>query len=380
MMAPELFVSVIGCTGGVGSALLAAMARINLQPFAVVNSRTMQFSSDGVTLPVDFGELATRLLATANDAGAVPVIVDVTASSVVSAQYQGWLEAGISVVAANKLAFSGPEPAYRSLATAAAAAPACRLLHETTVGAGLPVIATLKDLAGSSHTITKIEGVMSGTLAFVLARVAGGAAPLSAAVAEAKDLGVCSLQPGFCRGLSFASDVCPSSQWALLCRLCWHPGYTEPDPREDLCGNDVARKALILARVAGCSGVEMESLDIESLVPEQLRECPVDEFMAELSKYDDAFAQRVSETEAKGERLHYAASVDVQGGTVTVGLLGVTAAHPFNNAGPDNMVAFSTNFYERPLVIQGAGAGGDVTATGVLADVLRCANQPLAGL
>ena len=347
-MSPPLLVAVVGFTGGVGNALLAAMARIDLAPFALVNSRTMQFPAAedcADPVPVDFAELVARLLAAAKSSGSKPVVVDVTASATVPAQYQGWLEAGISVVAANKLAFAGPEPVYRALLDAASAAPTCRLLHETTVGAGLPVIATLTDLVGSSHTITKIEGVMSGTLAFVLGRVAGGVTPLSVAVAEAKEL-----------------------------------GYTEPDPREDLCGNDVARKALILARVAGVSGIEMESLDIESLVPEQLRDCSVDEFMAKLSAYDGAFAERVAATEAKGERLHYAASVDVQGGVVTVGPLAVAADHPFNSAGPDNMVAFTTNFYERPLVIQGAGAGGDVTATGVLADVLRCVNQPKGSL
>ena len=153
----------------------------------------------------------------------------------------------------------------------------------------------MADLVASSHEIQTVEGVLSGTLAFVLGAVAGGAKTLSAAVAEAKEL-----------------------------------GFTEPDPRDDLNGMDVARKAVILARVAGLKGVELESMDIESLVPEPLRDCSVEEFMAGLPAHDEAFAARVAEVEAKGERLHYAGKVDMRAGVVTVGPLAcaVRAATP----------------------------------------------------
>ena len=196
-------------------------------------------------------------------------------------------------------------------------------------------------MKSSSHDIVKVEGILSGTLAFVLGQVAGGKTSLSQAVKEAKDL-----------------------------------GYTEPDPRDDLNGMDVARKAVILARLAGMKGVELSGMTIESLVPESLRDCSVDNFMEKLSEHDDSMAERVAEVESNGGRLHYAAKVDVKENKVEVGLLSCEASHPFNNAGPDNMVAITTNFYTRPLVVQGAGAGGDVTATGVLADILLCANQP----
>jgi bifunctional aspartokinase / homoserine dehydrogenase 1 len=138
---------------------------------------------------------------------------------------------------------------------------------------------------------------------------------------------------------------------------------------------DVARKAVILARLAGMQGVELDQLEIESLVPEALRDCSVDEFLSKLSEYDADMTERVAKVEAAGGRLHYAAKVDAPNNKVEVGLLSCQASHPFNNAGPDNMVAITTNFYTRPLVIQGAGAGGDVTATGVLADILQCAHQ-----
>ncbi len=255
-MAPPLVVAVVGYTGGVGTCLLAAMERAGVKPFALVRSSTMQ-CGDGAAQPVDFGALGKQLIAAAGEKGGIPVIADVTASSAPQEQYEGWLAQGISVVAANKGIFAGPEPTYEALLSAAEATPPARLLHETTVGAGLPVLSTLGDLKASSHTIVCVEGVLSGTLAFVLGAVAGGAKTLSAAVTEAKAL-----------------------------------GYTEPDPRDDLNGMDVARKAVILARVSGLKGIELGGMAIESLVPEPLRECSVDEFMDRLPQFDEAFAAR----------------------------------------------------------------------------------------
>jgi len=299
----------------------------------------------------DYVALGDQLLAacaqrnsTGGDGGCrsyyIPVIADVTASSQVQEHYRAWLAQGISVVAANKGIFAGPEQTYQDLITACTEGKS-RLLHETTVGAGLPTLGTLQSLKASSHDIVTVEGILSGTLAFVLGQIAGGKMPLSQAVQEAKLL-----------------------------------GYTEPDPRDDLNGMDVARKAVILARLAGMKGVELSKMTIESLVPEALKDCSVEEFMNKLSEHDASMAERVAKVEAMGGRLHYAAKVDVAQNKVQVGLLSCDASHPFNNAGPDNMVAITTNFYARPLVVQGAGAGGDVTATGVLADILQCAYQP----
>jgi aspartokinase/homoserine dehydrogenase 1 len=294
---------------------------------------------DDEDVSVDYALLGEKLLAASKLNNGSPVIADVTASGQVQKHYKDWLQQGISVVAANKGIFAGPEKDYQEL-LAASKAGNCRLLHETTVGAGLPVLGTLAGLKASGHSIVTVEGILSGTLAFVLAQVAGGKATLSQAVKEAQEL-----------------------------------GYTEPDPRDDLNGMDVARKAVILARLAGVQGVELEAMNIESLVPESLRECSVDEFLSKLSEFDAAMAERVASVEAAGGRLHYAAKVDVAQKKVEVGLLSCEASHPFNNAGPDNMVAMTTDFYTRPLVVQGAGAGGDVTATGVLGDILQCAYQ-----
>lgn len=336
----KLVVAVIGYTGGVGSCLLTAMKKIGVSPYALVRSSTMKFIGCDATeeVPIDYAALSAYLL----KQGGIPVIADVTASGAVQENYEGWLKQGISVVAANKGIFAGCEKKYQALLTAAKEGQ-CRLLHETTVGAGLPTLGTLQSLKASSHDIVTVEGILSGTLAFVLGQVAGGKASLSQAVMEAKEL-----------------------------------GYTEPDPRDDLNGMDVARKAVILARLAGMTGVDLSGMTIESLVPEDLRSCSVDEFMTKLSEHDESMAERVAKVEEAGGRLHYAAKVNVKENKVEVGLLSCEASHPFNNAGPDNMVAITTNFYTRPLVVQGAGAGGDVTATGVLADILQCANQPKA--
>ncbi|KAL3924584.1 MAG: hypothetical protein SGILL_000954 [Bacillariaceae sp.] len=334
----KLVVAVIGYTGGVGSCLLTAMNKIGLQPFALVRSSTMKLDDNEAEVPTDYQALGASLLQQPNS---IPVIADVTASSAVQEHYQGWLQQGISVVAANKGIFAGKEEYYQALLKAAKQGN-CRVLHETTVGAGLPTLGTLQSLKASSHDIATVEGILSGTLAFVLGQVAGGKSTLSQAVKEAKEL-----------------------------------GYTEPDPRDDLNGMDVARKAVILARLAGMEGVELSKLNIESLVPEPLRDCSVDDFMNKLADHDSDMADRVAKVEAAGGRLHYAAKVNVKENKVEVGLLSCEALHPFNNAGPDNMVAITTNFYTRPLVVQGAGAGGDVTATGVLADILQCANQPV---
>lgn len=332
----ELVVAVVGYTGGVGTCLLKAMEKIHLKAFALVRSSTMTIDGSSEE-PVDYKALAAKLLSESKAKCGIPVIADVTASSVVQTHYKEWLACGISVVAANKGIFAGPEVDYLALHDACKDNSA-RLLHETTVGAGLPVLGTLQALKASSHEIVAVEGVLSGTLAYVLGQVAGGKQKLSDAVKEAKKL-----------------------------------GYTEPDPRDDLNGMDVARKAVILGRLAGLKGVELEQMEIESLVPEPLRECSVAEFLEKLSEHDDAMAERVAKVEAvEGSRLHYAAKVDVKSGKVGVGLLACKADHPFNNAGPDNLVAITTDFYTRPLVVQGAGAGGDVTATGVLADILQC--------
>jgi len=333
----QVVVAVVGYSGGVGKCLVSAMKKTGMEPFALVRSSTMKIDG-GNEEPVDFKILIQRLLEVSKKKDQVPIIADVTASRKIQDNYAHWLKQGISVVTANKGIFAGPEAEYRELLTSSKAGKS-RILHEATVGAGLPIISTIQGLVASSHEIKFVEGILSGTLAFVLGQIAGGKKSLSEAVKQAKEL-----------------------------------GYTEPDPRDDLNGLDVARKAVILGRLCGLE-VELSGMNIESLVPEALRDCSVEEFMSKLSDYDEDMRKRVEEIESSGKMLHYSAKVDVTQNKVEVGLQSCEASHPFNTAGTDNMVAITTNFYTKPLVVKGAGAGGDVTATGVLVDILQCAYE-----
>ncbi|MBL7006505.1 MAG: bifunctional aspartate kinase/homoserine dehydrogenase I, partial [Spirochaetia bacterium] len=208
-------------------------------------------------------------------------------------------------------------------------------LYETTVGAGLPIINTLKDLIQTGDRIQKIEGVLSGTLAYLFWRF-DGTVPFSKLVREAKEL-----------------------------------GFTEPDPRDDLSGMDIVRKAVILAREIGIE-IEIEDVPVLNLIPEELRSASIDEFMDKLELIDASILEMQQEAEAKNQLLKYVGIIEADG-TCSVELKGYPENHPFARiTGTDNIVAFTTDrYHSQPLVIQGPGAGPDVTAGGVFADLLR---------
>jgi aspartokinase/homoserine dehydrogenase 1 len=264
-----------------------------------------------------------------------PILVDVTADDTVAALKLA-LTAGMDVVMANKRPLSGALADARGLLDLAAT-HGRRLLHETTVGAGLPIIDTFHKLVDAGDNVHRIEGCTSGTLGFILT-----------------ELG---------RGKRFSDAVRRAS--AL--------GYTEPDPRDDLSGMDVARKALILARLMGFRG-EMDDIAVESLVPERARGWPKEEFLNRLADFDASWAERVADAESRGMVLRYVASASRQ--RVSVGLRAVPLSSPFAGLrGTDNQVVFTTARYrENPLVITGPGAGPAVTAAGVLNDVLKAAH------
>ena len=265
------------------------------------------------------------------------IFVDCTSSEEVVSRYAEILKANVSIVTPNKKATSGSYDLYKELIGAAARSGA-RFLYETNVGAGLPVIGTLHDLMNSGDKIIKIEAVLSGTLSYIFNSFTGEKT-FSEAVREA-------LQKG----------------------------YTEPDPRDDLNGMDVARKLLILARETGLS-IEIEDVPLENLVPENCQHLEtVEEFLTELSKSDVAFEARRKKAEREAKVLRYIATLE--DGKAGIRLAAVDQRHPFYDlSGSDNIIAFTTDRYlDRPLVIKGPGAGAEVTAAGVFADTIRISN------
>jgi aspartokinase/homoserine dehydrogenase 1 len=241
----------------------------------------------------------------------------------------------MDLVLANKLPLAGRRAASESL-WQTARARGRRILHEATVGAGLPIIDTYHKLTESGDRVERIEGLLSGTLGYVLTEVGDGV-PFSRAVRSAMRL-----------------------------------GYTEPDPREDLSGMDVGRKALILARLLGYRG-ELSRQAVESLVPKWARALPLAQFLERLGELDAGWKRRVDAARAQGQVLRYVATV--MPGKIAVGLKPLPLSNPLASIkGSDNQLVFTTARYKaNPLVIRGPGAGAEVTAAGVLNDILRLA-------
>ena len=264
------------------------------------------------------------------------VILDCSGSNEVAAKYAQWLAAGIHVITPNKQAGAGPIERYRAI-RAAAAQGGGRFRYEATVGAGLPVIQTLRDLIDTGDELTAVAGIFSGTLAWLFNRYDGSVA-FSDLIREAHQL-----------------------------------GYTEPDPRDDLSGIDVARKLVILAREAG-RDLSLADVAVENLVPPSLLGAGREEFMSRLAELDAPIAARHASAHAKGCVLRYVAQLD-KNGKASVGLVELPRSHGFANLQlTDNVVQFSTKrYHSNPMVIQGPGAGPDVTAAGVFADLLRVA-------
>ncbi|HEY4365841.1 MAG TPA: bifunctional aspartate kinase/homoserine dehydrogenase I [Steroidobacteraceae bacterium] len=263
------------------------------------------------------------------------IIIDCSANADVAARYPGWLASGIHVVTPNKKANSADMEFYARLQEARRQGGA-HYLYEATVGAGLPIIQTLRDLRDTGDSIRRIEGILSGTLAYLF-NVWDGKEPFSAVVRAAKA-----------------------------------KGYTEPDPRDDLSGIDFARKLIILGREMGLS-LELRDVQLEGLVPAALTQCGPEEFLERLPEFDAPMAQRLAEARSRDRVLRYVGSLNADTGKASVGLVELERSHTFANINlTDNVVRFLTQRYnENPLVVQGPGAGPAVTAGGVFADLLR---------
>jgi len=265
------------------------------------------------------------------------LLIDCSANDDVASHYAHWLAAGIHVVTPNKLAGSGPLSRWQEIR--AACVGGARFRYEATVCAGLPVVQTLRDLLDTGDELQAVEGMFSGTLAWLCNRH-DGQHPFSTLVREAHAL-----------------------------------GYTEPDPRDDLSGLDVARKLVILAREAGWP-LSLEDVDLQGLVPEALATLPREQFMERLHELDAPMATRLAEARATGGVLRHVAHLD-RHGHASVRLAVLPATHAFAHSRlTDNVVQFSTRRYcDNPLLVQGPGAGPEVTAAGVFADLLRIAES-----
>jgi aspartokinase/homoserine dehydrogenase 1 len=327
------------------SDLLAGKFNLELRVRAIARSSSMLLSEHNIDLDYwreYFDDAAVAIDFDAFEECVNPdhlphaVIIDCTANAEIASRYAGWLERGIHVITPNKRACSGPIDAYKHLQRLSATGSA-HFFYETTVGAALPIISTLRDLVDTGDDIRSVQGIFSGTLAYLF-NVYDGSVPFSEIVRQAKA-----------------------------------NGYTEPDPRDDLSGMDVARKLVILARELGLE-TKLDDFPVANLVPKALREVSVEEFLGSLADYDDDMKNLYDAAQAEGKELRYVGRLDADGG-VAVGLESVDKTHAFGNINlTDNIVQFETARYSaNPLYVRGPGAGPEVTAGGVFSELLRLA-------
>ncbi|KAF4452066.1 Homoserine dehydrogenase [Fusarium austroafricanum] len=285
-------------------------------------------------------ELLNQLAASPNKA----ILIDSTGTQQIADAYPEILRRNISIVTPSKKAFAGSYQLWQDIFAAEASTDA-KVYIESSVGAGLPMIKMLKDLLEAGDEILRIEGVLSGTMTSIFssfAPVNGAGVPWSVAVKQAKEL-----------------------------------GFTEPDPRDDLNGMDVARKLIIFARLVGLPVDSAASVPIQSLVPKDLEALnSANLFLERLFEYDSSMDKIKADAEAQGKIPRYIGSIDLRSGKVNVGMEFYDKTHSFAGvSGSDNIIGFHTKRYPKPLILQGAGAGGDVTAMGIIGGLVKVSSQ-----
>ncbi|MEO8822762.1 MAG: bifunctional aspartate kinase/homoserine dehydrogenase I [Ginsengibacter sp.] len=344
----NLFVAGVG---NVGSRLLSQLQqqqnylqknfRLSIRVVGIANSKKMLFEDNGIDLnrwqellqesdSMDLSEFVNSIK-TKNFRNSV--FVDVTANNDVASHYEEILKKSVTIVACNKIAASSSYSYYEKLKSRSREFNV-QFLFETNVGAGLPVIGTLNDLLLSGDKVNKIEAVLSGTLNFVFNNYDG------------------------------------KKTFSKVVRQAQEEGFTEPDPRLDLSGVDVVRKIMILARESG-EKIEMEDVTNNVFLPAECMEGSVEDFYQCMEKHEPHFTSILDEANKAGKKLKFVATYEK--GKASVGLQQVDSSHDFYHLyGKDNVVAFYTNRYiGQPLVVKGAGAGAEVTASGVFADIIR---------
>ena len=345
-------------TGNVGKAFINQLVQqftylkknhqLNIKIIGMANSKKMIFEKDGTPLSKWESTLANgakfdkkdflRHMYEMNLRNSI--FIDITASDEIAALYPEILKKSISVVTPNKIAATGPQVDYLNLKSMSKKFGS-RFLFETNVCAGLPVLSTLNDLVRSGDQVHQIEAVLSGTLVFLFNEY-NGTTKFVDVIKKAKEL-----------------------------------GFTEPDPRLDLFGSDVKRKILILIRESGYT-CEYDDIELNSFLPQSCMESTtIEDFYEKVEAEEAHFKKLYDDAQAKGSRLKVVAKY--KNGHGSVGLEAVDATHPFYNLeGKDNIVLFYTNRYnDHPMVIKGAGAGAEVTASGIFADVLRLSQSDI---
>ncbi len=346
----------IAGTGLIGSTLLRQIDQkladpqkeenININLVGIVNSRHKHFNEEGIDLKnwkdkIDYPGRSANFQTFVDQMIKMnmpnSIFIDCTSSQVVVDHYERILGSSVSIVTPNKLANSGSQETYSKLKKTAFD-QGVKFLYETNVGAGLPIISTMNDLKNSGDEILEIEGILSGTISYIFN--------------------------------SFTGD----KKFSDVVKEANEKGLTEPDPRDDLNGMDVARKILILTREAGYE-LELNDVRIEPILPQSCFNAPsITDFFKELEKIDDQLEKLKKEANRGGKVLRYIASM--RSGKATIKLEKVAADHSFYNLFvSDNIVLFTTKRYsERPLVVKGPGAGAEVTAAGVFAEIISISN------
>ena len=350
----EMYLFIAG-TGLVGTSLLKQLQKqystlisehnLKINLIGVTNSRKMFVDKKGIPL-----ENYKEVLKNSEEKGDISVFIqqmtklnlrnsvfiDCTADEDVASHYGEILSKYVSIVTANKIACSSKQSYYLQLKSIANER-GVRFMYETTVGAGLPIIKTINDLVLSGDKILKVEAVLSGTMNFIFNELSPEV-PLSSAIRKAREI-----------------------------------GYSEPDPRVDLSGTDVVRKIMILAREAGYS-IEKEDVIINKFLPDECFKGDLNDFFEKVKEYDAEFEQKRMELTKKNQKWRFFATMEL--GKAKVELLTIGSDHPsFNLEGSNNIILLTTNRYnELPMVIKGYGAGAEVTAAGVFADLMRVVN------